>query len=218
MAKSNSTILVNQFLKGYSNSGKYHSPIQYMAATRKNDKHLLVAQEADTLLFIFPLYTDAMPGQVKYFFESLSGIDMKGKTVGFIVQSGFPEAYHSVFLERYLEKLTRRLDCQYLGTVIKGGAEGIQMMPPYMTRRLYIRFFKLGRYFALSGAFNQKIVKKLRTPYRMNALRRSIFKIMMATGTANFYWNVKLKANHVYEKRFACPYLTSRSFVSLGPD
>ncbi len=54
----------------------------------------------------------------------------------FMVQGGFPEAYQSRFVERYLEKLAKRLNCQYLGCIVKGGIEGIQTMPQFMTKRI----------------------------------------------------------------------------------
>jgi len=180
--------------------------MHYLASTQKNSEHLQAAQEADTLLIIFPLYTDAMPGQVKFFFESLASINLKGKSIGFIVQSGFPEAYHSIFVERYLTKLAKRLECFYLGTVIKGGVEGIQIMPASMTKKLYTNFYELGKHFAESGMFNKKIVAALRKPYRMSIIRREVFRFMIFTGLANFYWNMKLKEHKAYDKRFAQPY------------
>ena len=204
--KSNSTLLINQFLNGYYDTTEHNLPVHYLAAVQKNSEHIQAVHEADTLLIIFPLYTDAMPGQVKFFFELLAKVNTKGKTIGFIVQSGFAEAYHSIFVERYLEKLTQRLNCNYLGTVIKGGVEGIQIMPPSMTNKLYKSFHDLGKYFAATGTFDQKIVQQLRKPYKMSALRRSVLRLMIVTGLANFYWNKKLKENNAYEKRFARPY------------
>lgn len=204
--KSNSTLLINQFLNGYHDSTNHNTPVHYLATVQKNSEHLQAVKEADTLLIIFPLYTDAMPGQVKFFFESLANVETKGKRIGFIVQSGFPEAYHSIFVERYLAKLAKRLQCHYLGTVIKGGVEGIQIMPPSMTKKLYNNFFELGKYFVESGMFNKKIIESLRNPYRMGVVRREVFRVMTVTGLANFYWNMKLKEHKAYDKRFARPY------------
>lgn len=204
--KSNSTLLMNNFLNGYHDTASPHLPIHYLAATKENPAHLKYFEEADTVIIIFPLYTDAMPGQVKFFFESLAQIESKGKNVGFIVQSGFPEAYHSIFIERYLEKLSRKKEWNYLGTIIKGGVEGIQIMPPSMTKKLYHQFYELGLYFAATGKFESNIVAQLRTPYRMSALRRTAFRIMIQTGLPNYYWNKKLKENNAFEKRFAQPY------------
>lgn len=46
--------------------------------------------------------------------------------LGFMVQSGFPEALHSRLLQRNLEKLVRRLCASYAGTVVRGGGEALQ--------------------------------------------------------------------------------------------
>jgi NAD(P)H-dependent FMN reductase len=203
---SNSTLLIQHFLNGYHDNTDHNTPIHYLASTQNYLEHLQAAQEAETILIIFPLYIDAMPGQVKFFFESLASINLKGKKIGFIVQSGFPEAYHSIFVERYLIKLAKRLECFYLGTVIKGGVEGIQIMPASMTKKLYTNFHELGKYFAESGMFNHKIVAALRKPYRMSLIRRELFRLLIFTGLANFYWNMKLKEHKAYDKRFAQPY------------
>ncbi|MGF7138417.1 NAD(P)H-dependent oxidoreductase [Roseimarinus sediminis] len=204
--KSNSTLLIEQFLKGYHDYANNNTPVHYLAATAKTEEHLRAIKAADFVLIIFPLYTDAMPGQVKLFFESLEPLHLKDKKIGFIVQSGFPEAYHSIFVKQYLEKLRHRLGCQYLGTVIRGGIEGIQVMPPWMTRKVYRSFLELGHCFALNGAFNTDLVEKLAKPYRMSAARKFGYRLMLKTGLANQYWDQQLKKNKVYEQRFAQPY------------
>ena len=135
--KSNSTILIQKFLNGYNNYDHTDNIIHYLADTSKNYEHIEKFIEADTVIIIFPLYTDAMPGQVKYFLESIENFDSSRKSVGFIVQSGFPEAHHSSFIEKYLEKLSITMGWNYLGTIIKGGIEGIQIMPPSMTKNSF---------------------------------------------------------------------------------
>jgi NAD(P)H-dependent FMN reductase len=207
-AKSNSTILIDHFIKGYNSYDTYTIDNHYLADSSKTTLHVEAFAQTDTAIIIFPLYTDAMPGQVKHFFESLDTIDTKGKTVGFIVQSGFPEAHHSIFIERYLEKLSRRKEWIYLGTVIKGGVEGIQIMPPSMTKKLYTNFETLGRTFVETGKFDPVIKSKLRKPYRMNFASRTLFRLVILLGLSNFYWNTKLRENNAFDRRFAQPYLT----------
>ncbi len=71
--------------------------------------------EADTVILGMPLYTDAMPARVKEFIEQLQPYVGRedNPRLGFLIQSGFAEALHSRHLERYLEKLARRLGCEY---------------------------------------------------------------------------------------------------------
>jgi NAD(P)H-dependent FMN reductase len=206
--KSNSTILIQKFLKGYYNYDNTDFIIHYLADIQKNPEHIEKFIEADTIIIIFPLYTDAMPGQVKYFLESIENIDSSGKSVGIIVQSGFPEAYHSKFIEKYVRKLSKNMGWNYLGTVIKGGVEGIQIMPPSMTKKLFSNFEKLGSYFASTGKFDPVIIKKLREPHKMNYWGRIFLRLMIITGMSNYYWDVKLKENNAYDRRFAQPYLS----------
>jgi len=206
--KSNSTLLTHHFLKGYNSHDSHIVDSFYLADTSKTAQHIENFRETDVAIIIFPLYTDAMPGQVKYFLELIDNIESKGKTVGFIVQSGFPEAHHSIFVERYLEKYARRKGWNYLGTIIKGGVEGIQIMPPSMTNKLFTNFENLGKAFAETGKFDPVITKKLRKPYRLNRLSIAVYRLMILTGMSNYYWNSKLKENNAFDKRFAQPYLT----------
>jgi hypothetical protein len=159
---------------------------------------------------VFPLYTDAMPGVVKAFFEVLLANKALSKNkLGFIVQSGFPEGIHCENIKRYLQKFTRRLGCDYLGTLTKGGVEGIQIMPPFMTRKLFLRFHQFGEHFALSGEFSAAIMKELREPYRLSLPKRMIMKVLSGAGITNFYWNTNLKKHKAYPQRFAKPFRSS---------
>jgi NAD(P)H-dependent FMN reductase len=207
--KSNSTLLINQFLSGYNKIIPEEVPIHYLANQQLRNEAIDAFLESDEIILIFPLYTDCMPGIVKEFIENIAQMnkgDNGGKEIGFIVQSGFPEAIHSVAVEHYLEKLAKRLQCEYLGTVIKGGVEGIQIMPPFMTRKLFLQFEKLGEYFAKNSAFSPEIMDKLSKPYKMSPIQRTLFAMMAKTGLTNFYWNSNLKKNGAFDKRFDKPY------------
>jgi multimeric flavodoxin WrbA len=202
---SNSALLVQQFLKGFQSNSV--TTISYLSGTENWKKAVADFASSDTVLIIFPLYTDCMPGIVKEFFEDLIHIENKaGKSIGFIVQSGFQESIHSEALERYLEKLTKRLGHIYLGTVIKGGVEGIKIMPPGMTKKLFSQFEQLGRYFAEFQCFNPQIMKQLRNPYKLSPFRITVINLMSKTGLTNFYWDMNLKKNNAYEHRFDKPF------------
>ncbi len=206
--KSNSKILIDHFLEGYNELQKDFVGVHYLAETNKKEVLKGAFLNADTIIIIFPLYTDSMPGIVKQFFEDIINLQiLKPKRIGFIVQSGFPEAIHSVYVERYLRKLTYRLNCIYLGTVIKGGVEGVQVMPSFISKKLYNKFRQLGRHFATSWEFNAEIVEQLKRPFKLPAQRRFIFKTLSLTGVTDFYWNMNLKKNNVYQKRFDKPYI-----------
>lgn len=204
--KSNSKILTEQFLLGYNKIYSDAVPVYYLANLKRREEQTEAFLNAETVIFIFPLYTDCMPGIVKEFFERIAELKFtRSKKIGFVVQSGFPEAIHSVYVERYLNKFTERLQCEYLGTVIKGGVEGIQMMPPWMTNKLFTKFEKLGEYFAKNEVFSEEISNTLRKPFKLSKMRRVVFTAMIKTGWANFYWNSNLKKNGAFENRFDRP-------------
>jgi len=167
-----------------------------------------MVRDADYVIIIFPLYADSMPGRVKAFIESLDKSTIWAhKKIGFIVQSGFPEAHHSIFVERYLHRLTDRLGAEYLGTVIKGGVEGIQIMPKWMTKKLFKQFYELGKIFGIEGQFDPFICEQLAKPYKLSKIRLAFFKLILKTGLNDFYWNSQLKKNNAFGKRFARPYI-----------
>ncbi|MBS0011510.1 MAG: NAD(P)H-dependent oxidoreductase [Bacteroidales bacterium] len=207
--KSNSGLLMDEFLKGFYTIEKEAADICYLAGEKQRIEAVKAFRENNYILMIFPLYTDAMPGIVKEFFEKIySEPSRAGKRIGYIVQSGFPEAKHSTFLERYLERFTiKRLKAEYLGTVIKGGVEGIQIMPPRMNAKLFASFRKLGEHFAGTGTFSRSIMEKLRKPYTLSAGRLLFFRLMSITGITNYYWNSNLRKNKAFDRRFDKPYM-----------
>jgi len=206
--KSNSRILAEQFLEGFNKIDKEEADIYFLASRKHREEAVEAFSKNNTILFIFPLYTDAMPGIVKEFFEKIYlEPKVKDRKIGYIVQSGFPESKHSVFLEKYLEKFTtKRLGAIYLGTVIRGGVEGIQIMPPRMTAKLFSSFRDLGEHFASTGEFSDEIKQKLGKPYTLSRKRLIFFRLISLTELNNFYWNSRLRKHGAYEKRFDKPF------------
>lgn len=207
LKKSNSKILIEHFLKGYEKRSNETPSVGYLANLKGLKQNVELFKNSEIVLIVFPLYTDCMPGVVKEFFEKIYEYrDYSAKKIGFIVQSGFPETIHSVWVEKYLQKLVKRLNCVYLGTVIKGGVEGIQIMPPFLTKKLYLNFELLGEHFAGNQEFHPKIRTKFSRPYKLSPIRIMFFKIFQNFGLVNFYWNQNLKKNNAFNKRFDKPY------------
>jgi NAD(P)H-dependent FMN reductase len=214
---SNTKILLEHFSKGFTETSRVNEKgetvpnkieIAYLVKIDNMEEHIELFREAERVIIAFPLYTDAMPGIVKHFIEHLEPLcGMKNNPdIGFIVQSGFPEPVHSRYVEKYLEKLARRLNCKYLGTIIKGGAEGIQSQPPGMTKKLFDAFYRLGLHFGKTGEFDREIVRSLAPRERLSGAMRFGFTLLNKLGLVNFYWNKQLKQNNAYDKRFTQPY------------
>jgi multimeric flavodoxin WrbA len=205
--KSNSKILTDNFLKGFNRFCTDVVPVNYLANLKKTEENIEAFKNSETVIVIFPLYTDCMPGIVKEFFERIFMMkDSATRRIGFIVQSGFPEAIHSVYVEHYLRKFAERINCEYLGTVTKGGVEGIQIMPSWMTRKLFKQFESLGEYFAKNGIFSPEIKSSLGKPNKMSVLSKAGFQLFNKLGLTNFYWNSNLKKYGAFNKRFDQPY------------
>jgi len=201
---------MDKFIEGFIKTPLNEHCLGYLSNISKTKENLNMIVESEYIIIIFPLYADSMPGRVKLFIETLGANDFKGKKIGFILQSGFPEAHHSIFIERYLHKLTDRLGAEYLGTVIKGGVEGIQIMPGWMTKKLFHQFYELGEIFGINGQFDTTICEELAKPYKMSKTNLSIFRILMKTGLNDFYWNHQLKKNKAFALRFDRPYLCEK--------
>ena len=204
---SNTRLLMDAFISGMKSVGGYDVETYFLAAKSQREEGAGAMRTADCIILAFPLYTDSMPGIVKEFIELLNeyqGMDGNPR-IGFLVQSGFPEPAHSRHVEKYLERLTLKLKAEYIGTIVKGGVEGIQIMPGWMTKKLYGRLFKMGVHFAGTGEYDKKLLKKL-VPYEKFSRRTVLmYQLMKKTGFTNLYWDQQLKKNGVFEQRFARP-------------
>lgn len=205
--KSNSKFFIDSFKKGYSSSSNNECDSFYLYHTNKFDEYVGHFSEADTIIFVFPLYTDAMPGMVKLFFESLENQKVSGKKIGFIVHSGFPESSQSNCIKKYLKRFVEIINCNYIGTVVKGGSESLQFVPDKMKNKTLLDFYNLGYFFGENETFNFEIVTKLGKPYKFNFFILLVIKILNSLRVLDVHWNGILKKNDAFEKRYDRPYL-----------
>lgn len=204
---SNSEIITEKFLQGYSRYSDSDIVLKYIAGNKNMAELVAEFYSADRVIIIFPLYTDSMPGPVKEFFEELHASETrKNLQLGFIVQSGFPESIHSEAVELYLKKFAGRIGCMYTGTVIRGGIEGIQQKHERMNQKLFRMLDELGSHYVQTGEFNRIILQKLRKPRKFNFTTLTLFRLLKLTGITNFYWNRQLRKNEAFERRFDQPY------------
>jgi multimeric flavodoxin WrbA len=206
--KANTALLFEKFLAGFSSIPGYTGEVFDLNRQHDTPRFTQAFADAECVLLGFPLYTDSMPGLVKAFIETLEMYrDRAGNPpIGFLVQSGFPESTHSRHIERYLERLAARLGSPYLGTIVKGGVEGIQIMPDNITRKLYTGLQQIGHTFAQTGRFDPDLLRTLAKPEWYPAYLAPVFKLFVKTPLATFYWDGQLKKNGVYDQRFARPY------------
>lgn len=181
-----------------------------MHLKEKSDKKikLLKFLSSDYAIIGFPLYTDAMPGITKEFFEQLQEIkNLSNKpALGFLIQSGFPEAKQSYYIERYCKKLAIRLRCEYLGSIIIGNCNRIELQPKIMTKRIFTNLKSIGRFLSDKGKFDSFIIKKLLIPEELSGTMRFVLRIINLTPLGSLYWDNELKKNNQYKNRNATPY------------
>lgn len=207
-AKGNTPVMLEQVVKGFTADGTRTAETFHLVRQNDLDRYREAFTAAEAVLVSFPLYTDAMPGIVKTFIEALEPLRGRANNppLGFLVQSGFPESTHSRHVERYLAKLAARLGSPYLGAIIKGGCEGVRLMPENMNRRLFTQLFDLGKQLGETGQFEAARLQKLAKPERYPAYLIPVFKVLAKTPLLAMYWDNQLKQNGVYEQRFARPY------------
>ncbi len=207
--KGNTRLLLESFLAGFTEDAANTVTVYYLNHVDEQEEFSRAFGEADAVLLAFPLYADSMPGLVKLFIEETLQ-PFCGRTgnpiLGFLVQSGFPEAEHSRPVERYLEKLARRLGCPYAGTMIKGGIEGIQTQPRRWSYKLLGMLRQLGKDFGQSSRFNPATLAELAKPERFSPLALAVFRFLLKLGIPNQYWDEMLKKNDAFAERFARPY------------
>jgi multimeric flavodoxin WrbA len=202
--RGNTPLMLGQVAKGFGRETEtYH-----LVRMKETDKMVQAFSQAECILLGFPLYTDSMPGVVKHFVEALEPLAGRKNNppIAFFVQSGFPEALHSRYVERYLEKLATRLGSPYLGTIVRGGGEGTRDMPANMTQQLFDNLQILGANLAANGRFDPAQLQAVKGVERYPTILAPIFHLFVRLPMAHQYFDTMLKQNEVYEQRFARPF------------
>lgn len=206
--KANTPIMLRQFGEGFSSVSGHTFEIHNLNRINQLDELVKTFADAECVWLGFPLYTDAMPGMVKAFIEKLAPLMGRENNppIGFLVQSGFPEALHSRYVERYLQKLASRLGSPYLGTIVKGSGEGVRMIPDERNAKLFGALQNLGKEFAQTGRLNPSLLKDVAGVERYPLITMPFFQVFLQTSISTWYWDHQLKKHGVYEERFARPY------------
>lgn len=204
-ARSNTKLLLNHFNEGFTKHNGEISSYDYLIQEKNLIKQVDNFKSAHNIFIAFPLYVDSVPGIVKAFFEEIGNFNGQNKNILFLVQSGFPEAIQSAGVKKYLENLCKRWNINCLGILIKPAVEGIQVMPHWMTKKLFVLMNDFGKQLALNGKINQNNIEQMAKPYKLSKSRILFYKIFDKFGFVNFYWNKNLKKHNAFEKRYDAP-------------
>ena len=206
--RSNTNRMIALVAEGWQGAGGDVPVTLNLAKPAEFQRALAEFESADTVLLGMPLYVDSMPALVAEFIEALGQKDVSEGSVriGFLVQSGFPEALHSRGLERYLKKLAGRLGLSYAGTIVRGGGKSLQMMPDDALRGLFGMLTKLGVQLAERGEFDQAMLGQVSGLERCSPLRAAVYSVLFRVPVTQFYWNGLLKKSGAWDRRFDAPY------------
>jgi len=210
--RSNSMKMMTRLVEGWLRGGGQAPEVLHLAKSGDFARAVEAFPQAGTVMLGMPLYTDSMPALVKAYIEALSprvAVAQAGgvnPVLGFLVQSGFPEARHSRPLERYLAKLALRLGSPYAGTIVRGGGEALQSMPDEANRKLWKQLRTLGEQLARNGRFGEADLRAIAGTEQFSPVVASLVSMVFKLPVAQFYWNSQLKKNGAWERRFAAPY------------
>jgi hypothetical protein len=206
--RSNSMRMMTRIADGWVAAGGAEPTVLHLAKAADFERAVAEFATADTVVLGMPLYTDSMPGLVMRFVEALEPlVGREGNpNLGFLVQSGFTEALHSRGLERFLNKLARRLDSPYAGTIVRGNGEALQAMPDEALRKLFARLHELGGQLARDGEFHAQTLALVAGTERFSAATAAVLSIALKLPVTEFYWTSQLKKNGAWDKRFDAPY------------
>lgn len=202
---SNTDILAGHFVDGFTEIPGNSVEKFYLVKDKPGFENIIGAmRNAETVMLAFPLYVDAMPGSVKEFIESLAPLrgELPRLKIMFMIQNGFPETCHNRYVERYCEKLSGRLGFVYLGSVLKGGCEGLSVQPPFLVEKVFRLFKDVGRSFGEAGTLDSSLLSKLAHPEHLKPENVKQV-IQMVNG---FLWDEWMKKNGVTHLSFAKPY------------
>jgi multimeric flavodoxin WrbA len=203
--RGNTAIFLREIANGFGGPNEMH----HLIRLKETEQMVQAFAEAECAILGLPLYTDAMPGVVKHFIEALE--PLKGRknnpSIGFVVQSGFPEGLHSRYVERYLERLAERLGSPYLGTIVKGGGEGVRNMPVEATQSLFANLRAVGDSLAKNGRFDRAALQAIAQPEAFPAFLGPFFQILLHLPPGHAYFDNMLKKNGAFEQRFARPFM-----------
>jgi len=207
---SNTELMVSKFGEGLARTAGNESRVFKLNKFNSLNEAVELFAESDCILLAFPLYVYSMPAGVKKFIEELEPLcqsEVKHpKKIGFLVQYGFKEAIHARALEKYLEMVTKMLKCDYVGTIIKGGCDGLtKEMNSSHTKKVLAGIFNIGRDFGETGRFNQKLLDQYSKPETQTLLSKLMMKSFVKLAN-KYYWGAELKKNGVFEESFAQPY------------
>lgn len=142
------------------------NPCEIRSIARKDHQELVkYVGQFERIILITPNYIHAIPSEALQFLYELPKA-AGGQSLGFIIQSGYPEGAESEIICRYFKRLAARLEYDYLGTVVKGDCAGLATMPQ-MFGKLEKKFAEFGVLYEQTGGFDKTYTEEFAKPYTL---------------------------------------------------
>lgn len=196
---SGSYILAKAFVSGMK------EPCEIRSIYGENKQELIAhIGQFDQIILITPNYIHSVPSRTLDFLQTLPKA-AEGQSLGFIIQSGYPESMESEIVSHFFKRLASRLQYGYLGTVIKGECAGLAIMPEKFGK-LEKKFADLGTLYEEHGYFDQNLVRDFAKPYTISKSKACLLNMVSPIGNS-LGWHKIMKANDAYDSRRDMPYL-----------
>jgi len=167
---SNTAAIVNAFKDGFLSEGNEEAVICYLYKRSEWDNYRNIFKENTEIIFALPLFVECVPGLLMEFLESLEPKNEGNTKIGFILNSGFEEACQLRTCEKYLETLPSYLNCQYSGTLIKGGMFVLSILSDEKKAKMLKPFYDFGKIYAKERLFEKSKVTKFAAPERYSKM------------------------------------------------
>ena len=205
---SNTAAIAGAFRDGFLSQGNQGADVYYLYKRSEWENYRKIFDTHTEIIFAMPLFVECVPGLVMEFLESLTPkkkTDEKTK-IGFILQSGFQEAHQLRTCEKFLEKLPSYLNCEYSGTLLKGGMFTLSLVSDAKRKKRLKSFVDMGKRYANERVFEKSAVTKFAAPEKYSTMFCLLVKIFMPI--TNFAWNAMARNLSVNAKLNARPYAT----------
>lgn len=205
---NNTEVLLKKFDEGFKQYHGNESEIYRLNYLKSKEEAVDLFRRSECIVLAFPLYVYSMPADVKEFIELLEPFCgmCSDKKIGFIVQYGFPEDIHARPLEEYLERFTKLLNGQYLGTIIKGGCDNLAASHESNSKEILDGIHEIGKIFGETGKFDKELLERYAKSKIQNSSTKKSAKNFIEFINES-YWGAKLKRNGVYDQSYARPYV-----------
>jgi multimeric flavodoxin WrbA len=201
---SNTAAIVGAFKNGFLSEVNQEVDVYFLYKRSEWDNYRKIFKENNEIIFALPLFVECVPGLLMEFLESLepkTNNEIKTK-IGFILNSGFEEACQLRTCEKYLETLPAYLNCEYSGTLIKGGMFVLALAPDNKKAKMLQPFYDMGKTYAKERLFEKSRVTKFAAPEKYSKF--FCFLIILFTPINKIAWKFmarKLGATDKLDKR-----------------